>query len=191
MVSPSIFWVHLDHLDFSQGSDVVRLELGADLERARALRAVSVLLLLLPTHPFLAGEEREIAWREAFVTVDASLEPIEGHDGHAVGLMRQRGFAFHDDGDHATVNAWITFERSGTETRYHGYAVYRFPDGAIKVGRFTGGGDPAGRLAGEFILEAGTGRYQGIAGSGTFVGQGFPPHGDIVLDVSGTYSIAK
>ena len=158
---------------------------------ARVLPAVAVLLLLLPAHPSFAGEEREIAWREAFVTVEAKLERIEGHDGYAVGLMRQRGFAFYDDGDLATVNAWITFERSGAETHYRGYAVYRFPDGATKVGRFTGGGDPAGRQTGEFILEAGTGRYQGIVGSGTFAGQGFPPHGDIVLDVSGTYSIAK
>ena len=159
--------------------------------RACPLPIAAVLLLLLQAHPSLAGEEREIAWREAFVTVDVTLEPIEGHEGHALGLMRQRGFAFYQDGDIATVNAWITFERSGSETRYRGYAIYRFPDGATKVGRFTGGGDPAGRQAGEFILEAGTGRYRGIAGRGSFAGQGFPPHGDIVLDVSGTYSIAK
>ena len=115
--------------------------------RACPLPIAAVLLLLLQAHPSLAGEEREIAWREAFVTVDVALEPIEGHEGHALGLMRQRGFAFYQDGDIATVNAWITFERSGSETRYRGYAIYRFPDGATKVGRFTGGGDPAGRQA--------------------------------------------
>jgi len=91
--------------------------------RVRPLRTAAVLLLLLQAHPSLAGEEREIAWREAFVTVDVTLEPIEGHEGHALGLMRQRGFAFYQDGDIATVNAWITFERSGSETRYRGYAV--------------------------------------------------------------------
>ena len=103
------------------------------------LRAVAVLLLLLPTHPSLAGEEREIAWREAFVTVDASLEPIEGHDGHAVGLMRQRGFAFYDDGDLATVNAWITFERSGDVggRQANGFAEL----GILKASRISHGCD--------------------------------------------------
>lgn len=33
VISPSVFWVDLDHLDFSQGSDVVKLDLGVDMER--------------------------------------------------------------------------------------------------------------------------------------------------------------
>ena len=33
VVSPSVFWVDLDSLDFSQGSDVVKLDLGVDMER--------------------------------------------------------------------------------------------------------------------------------------------------------------
>ena len=33
VVSPSVFWVDLDNLDFSQGSEVVKLDLGVDMER--------------------------------------------------------------------------------------------------------------------------------------------------------------
>ena len=33
VVSPSVFWVDLDNLDFSQGGDVVKLDLGVDMER--------------------------------------------------------------------------------------------------------------------------------------------------------------
>ncbi len=115
--------------------------------------------------------------------------PIEGLEGHAVGVMRQRGFAFYDDGEVATVKVWLTFERSGPETGYRGYAVYRFSDGSRKVGRFIGAGDPEGRQSGEFVLESGSGRFEGISGDGRFAGRGFPPHGDIYLDVSGTYSL--
>ena len=33
VVSPSVFWVDLDNLDFSEGSEVVKLDLGVDMER--------------------------------------------------------------------------------------------------------------------------------------------------------------
>ena len=33
VISPSVFWVDLDNLDFAQGSDVVKLDLGVDMER--------------------------------------------------------------------------------------------------------------------------------------------------------------
>ncbi|WP_028574931.1 hypothetical protein [Desulfonatronovibrio hydrogenovorans] len=150
-----------------------------------------VLLALLFLKPFMvsADDSKPIEWREAFVTVDVDIREIEGHKGHAVGLMQQRGFAFFEDYEVATVNAWITFERSGAETSYQGYAVYTFPDGDTKIGRFTGTGDPRGEQSGQFTLEGGTGRYKGITGQGRFSGQGFPPHGDIYLDVSGTYSL--
>ena len=150
-----------------------------------------VLIAFLVLQPSIvnADDAKPIEWREAFVTVDADLREIEGHAGHAVGVMQQRGFAFYDDGQVAKVNAWITFERSGAETSYRGYAVYAFPDGASKVGRFTGAGDPRGEQSGQFTIEGGTGRYEGITGQGSFSGRGFPPHGDIYLDVSGTYSL--
>ena len=33
VVSASVFWVDLDNLDLSQGRDVVKLDLGVDMER--------------------------------------------------------------------------------------------------------------------------------------------------------------
>ena len=150
---------------------------------------VMVALLFSQTSMVNADDPQSIAWREAFVTIDVELREIKGYTGHTVGLMHQRGFAFYEDGQVATVKAWITFERSGAETSYRGYAVYAFPDGASKVGRFTGTGDPRGEQSGQFTLDSGTGRYGGISGQGRFFGHGFPPHGDIYLDVVGTYSI--
>ena len=58
-----------------------------------------------------------------------------------------------------------------------------------KVGRLEGHGDPVGEQTGVFTFEAGTGRYAGIRGRGTFTGMGYPPHGDIVLDVEGSYRL--
>ncbi len=149
---------------------------------------ITILVLISPLS-LMADAERPIQWREGFVTVDVDLREVEGHEGHAVGLMRQRGFAFYDNGDVATVNVWLTFERSGGETNYRGYAVYTFIDGTTKTGRFIGTGDPRGEQTGDFTIEGGSGRYEGITGKGTFTGRAFPPQGDIYLDVRGTYSI--
>lgn len=148
-----------------------------------------ITFLVLQVSTVIAGDTKQIKWREAFITVEANLQEVEGHEGHAVGVMQQRGFAFYDDGQVATVNVWLTFKRSAGGTSYRGYAVYSFPDGASKVGRFTGSGDPRGEQSGQFTLESGSGRYEGITGQGSFSGRGFPPHGDIYLDVSGAYSL--
>lgn len=139
----------------------------------------------------MADAAQPIQWREAFVTTESEVAPVEGHDGHYVGMSQQRGFAFHEDGDVATVNVSLTFERSGPRTRYRGYAVYRFADGSTKVGYFTGRGDPVGAQEGEFRFEGGTGRFAGIRGEGSFSGHAFPPQGDIYLDVEGVYSLSQ
>ena len=132
-----------------------------------------------------ASRDTTAGWREALVTVETALHPIEGADDRAVGTMRQRGFAFFENGEVSSMEAWLTFERSSGVTRYQGYAVYRFEDDSTKLARFTGDGDPRGAQSGEFELKRGTGRFEGITGAGAFTGQGFPPHGDIYLDVTG------
>ncbi len=137
------------------------------------------------------AHEQPIQWREAFVTVSSDMAPVKGHDGHFVGMSHQRGFAFYDQGDVATVEVWLTFERAEAKTRYRGYAVYSFEDESTKVGRFSGEGDPVGAQSGDFRFEGGTGLFSGIAGDGSFTGRAFPTDGDIYLDVEGTYSLAQ
>jgi hypothetical protein len=147
------------------------------------------MIILFSSSAIHAGE-KEIQWRETFVTVSSDIRPVKGHDGHALGVMQQRGFSFYDNGEIASVNVFLIFERRGCTTQYTGYAVYTFNDGTTKVVRFEGRGDPVGKQAGEFTFERGSGRYEGMQGNGTFTGDGYPPHGDIVLDVKGSYSLA-
>ncbi|WP_291322092.1 hypothetical protein [Desulfonatronospira sp.] len=158
------------------------------------MRKVLSLILILPISCILlvaseAKGQTAINWKEAFVTVESNMQAIEGHEGHFIGIMHQRGFAFYEDGETATVKVWLTFERSGPETKYSGYAVYNFLDDTTKVVRLKGSGDPRGKQTGEFVFKGGTGRFEGIDGGGAFQGQGFPPHGDIHVDVNGTYSL--
>ncbi len=154
------------------------------------LKSFLTVLAMTLLMTFSVKAHNAIQWREAFVTVDVQMEQIDSLDGQAIGMMRQRGFAFYDNDEIAAVEVWLTFERSGPETQYSGYAVYKFQDDTTKVGRFSGSGDPRGVQTGKFTFKKGTGRFEGITGQGVFTGQGFPPHGDIVLDVEGTYSLS-
>lgn len=157
--------------------------------RSLSLYASCAIATVLASSGVTAQEAQAIQWREAFVTVESEIRPVEGHEGHFVGMSRQRGFAFYEDEDTATVSVFLTFERSGPSTSYRGYAVYTFPDDSTKGGYFTGSGDPMGQQSGDFVFQGGTGRFEGITGEGSFAGRGFPPDGDIYLNVSGIYSL--
>jgi len=86
-------------------------------------------LIFFSVSILLADDFNSIQWREALVTVEMDLKPIYGHEVHALGILQQRGFVFYEDGQVATIQAWLTFERSGPSTSYSGYGVYDFPDG--------------------------------------------------------------
>jgi len=49
IISPSVFWVDLENLDFSEGADVLKLDLGVDIERVLSGEASTT---LVPSDPF-------------------------------------------------------------------------------------------------------------------------------------------
>ena len=181
-----IEWIRIGRAEF------LRRKFTMTMDSKKLFFPVSlwILMIILFTSSAIHAEDKAIQWQETFVTVDSDIRPVEGQEGHALGVMQQRGFAFYENGEIASVDVLLTFERRGGVTQYTGYAIYDFGDGTTKVGRFEGRGDPAGEQAGEFTFESGTGRYAGIQGDGTFTGTGYPPHGDIVLKVRGSYSLA-
>jgi hypothetical protein len=45
-----------------------------------------------------AGPAVHKKWREVFVTVENRTMPVKGLEGHTIGIMEQRGFAFREGG---------------------------------------------------------------------------------------------
>lgn len=60
---------------------------------------IQFLVILLASSTIHA--EEKIQWRETFVTVDSDIRPVNGHEGHALGVLQQRGFAFYENKDEA------------------------------------------------------------------------------------------
>jgi hypothetical protein len=159
--------------------------------------APAILIILLSTifiiiaQSAFAQRQIEEKWREVFVTIDSKKVPVKTIDGLVLGVMEQRGFAFYEDGSVATITAWLIYESQGRNTQYSGYVLYSFRDGATQMARFEGGGDAIGKQKGNFTFIKGTGKYDGIQGSGTFTAEGFPPKADLYVDVDAQYTISK
>lgn len=133
----------------------------------------------------------EVKWREAFVTVENTRMEVPSVKGYTLGVMEQRGFAFYENDEVATINAWLTYESKGRDAVYRGYLLYTFRDGATQVAHFDGAGDVVGTQRGTFTFIKGTGRFEGIQGGGTFTAEGFPPKADLYVDAQGKYTLPK
>jgi hypothetical protein len=130
-------------------------------------------------------------WREAFVSVDRQVMTVEAIEGTSIGIMKQRGFAFFENGQVAAVTAWFTFEGQGRDCEYKGYLHYKFEDGSTQTTSFQGHGNPVGKQQGIFKYLKGTGRFQGIQGKGMFSAKGFPPEADLYVDAEAEYMISE
>lgn len=171
-----------------------RLEIAIIFQRLTHLGMMMITVLLLAGNGVAQAEEGPTVqkrWREVFVTVENHTMPVKALEGHAVGVMEQRGFAFYDGGEVATIHAWLTYESKGQRTDYRGYIVYRFRDGATQTATFEGAGDPVGMQQGKFSFVKGTDRFEGIKGSGTFTAEGFPPKADLYVDAEASYTLPK
>jgi hypothetical protein len=160
-------------------------------KRLLAKTFLTASILMIITQSAIAENQFKTKWREVFVTIESRSIPVKNMEGLALGIMEQRGFAFYEDGSVATITAWLTYESHGQNTKYNGYVLYSFRDGATQIARFEGGGDAIGKQKGHFNFIKGTKQFDGIKGGGTFTAEGFPPKADLYVDVKAEYSIVK
>ena len=133
--------------------------------------------------------------------VKAEWSPVGDVKGHVVGFYSRRGLAFFENGEVATFSNRGWFDSTRGKGSYQGYNLYTFEDGSTTIGRVQGTltpieGTEQRSIEGtqEFII--GTGRFEGIKGSGTHKGKQVIPyseekglHGDAYYDVINTYTL--
>ena len=66
----------------------------------------------------------------------------------------------------------VSFLEEG-QSHYEGYALFRFGDGSTQTARLVGCRSASGAETGEFSFVCGSGRFQGITGTGNFSNDGF------------------
>lgn len=124
-------------------------------------RAAAITCILLSGAA--AGEE--IKYRSMHHRTDVTWHPVGDVEGHGTGSYTRKGFAFFADGEEASHTQAGTFEYTGSNGTYYGHVTITFKDGSTIIERFEGSQD-GNDLAGTSVLVKGTGRFEGIAGTG-------------------------
>jgi hypothetical protein len=128
------------------------------------------------------------------------IERIEVGDvsGHVIGVAEHRGLMSLDTGEVAIHVSRLMFDYTNGSGTFQGYNSVTFDDGSTKI--FKAQGRTTAQPAGVSTFEAtytylkGTGRFEGIQGTGSFTGKRIAPltpgaSGDSYLDFTETYTL--
>lgn len=136
----------------------------------------------------------KLKWRETFRATENHSRPIGGLAGRAIGVMEQRGLAFFERDEVATLALWTTYETTDTNATFRGYAQYTFKDSSSIVALLEGSGAVPGAQKGTLTFLRGTGRFMGIEGNATFTAIAVTTSdagGDTYMDATGEYFILQ
>ena len=109
------------------------------------------------------------------------VERIEVGDvpGHVIGVADGRGLASLDTGEVATFLTKVVFDYTNGSGPFQGYCIFTFEDGSTKIYKAQG---TTTALPGEvstfkatYTYIKGTGRFEGIQGTGSFTGKRTAP----------------
>ncbi len=155
-------------------------------------------LLLVP-----ATQARAETVKCRVVTYLAKVEwsPVGDVKGHIVGFYSRRGLAFFENGEVATFSNRGSFDSIKGKSSYQGYSLFTYEDGSTTIGKVQGTltpieGTKQRSVKGTQEYIKGTGRFEGIKGSGTHTGTQVMPYskekgirGDAYYDVTNTYTL--
>ncbi len=121
--------------------------------------------------------------RNATTLTKSEAIPVSDEEGHELRLQIFQGLAFFDNGEIAKLRSHIISDtmpkKSGQAITYH---IYTFEDGSTIVARNQRlmvpdkSGNPSATVTTELIK--GTGRFEGIKGTGSATAKSFPGSGE-------------
>ncbi len=126
-----------------------------------------------------AGAETLKGRTATVVTKDENI-PVGDQEGHFLGLQTTEGLAFFENGEIAKMRIQLIYDSiRGKGGQAISYAIYTFEDKSTVVVRtqrlFVR--DQSGNLSAKVTSELikGTGRFEGIKGTGSATGKNFVP----------------
>ena len=149
--------------------------------------------LLMPAAQAGSGAVKE---RGRSVNHNTKFEMVQVGDvkGHIIGVYENKGLAMLDTGEIATVAGKGTFDANvAIGSSMQGYNTTTFTDGSTHTSKVQGtgkvgkGGEVTYKGTYEFI--SGSGRFQGIKGSGSWTAKILAPGVDTYLEYEGTYTL--
>ncbi len=128
------------------------------------------------------------------------IERVEVGDvpGHVVGLAEHRGLMSLETGEVATHIGRLTFDYTNGSGAFHGNNLLTFEDGSSKIfkaqGKTTAQPSGVSKFEASYAYVKGTGRFEGIEGTGSFTGKRIAPlipgaSAECYLDFTETYTL--
>jgi len=160
--------------------------------------ALAVAILAVFASMSLAGAE-SINHKGRTVYHFNKVEVIKVGDvsGHIVGVAEGSGLNSLDNGEVAAYSNKITFDYVDGSGTFEGYGVNTYEDGSVTVVKAQGTTTalPGGKVSlfkGTYSFLKGTGRFEGIKGSGSLTGKRIVPIGagaECFMDTTETYTL--
>jgi len=156
---------------------------------------------------FSGATAEEARLKVAGYVADLRQENVGDEKTHHIGLASRRGLIFLEKGDIAIYRDWQTFDSDADklERKARGYGLILYPDGSSTLFEFQETATSQlpwwfarGRtdVNGKITYIKGTGRFQGIHGTGSYTGRGITPYaagaetsGDFFLDFQVDYDL--
>ena len=129
------------------------------------------------------------------------VERIEVGDvpGHLIGVADGRGLVSSDTGEVATQLTKLLFDYTNGSGPFQAYNLITYEDGSTKIskvqGRTTAQASGVSTFEGTYTFIKGTGRFEGIQGTGSFTGKRTAPltpggPAECYLDFTETYTLS-
>jgi len=124
--------------------------------------------------------------------------PVNDVEGHVLGLQVQEGVSFFENGEIAKMRNHNVYDFiPGKGGQAINYNIWTFEDGSTVINRTqrTMVQDEKGNVSAKVVSEfvKGTGRFEGIKGTGSSTGKVFPPSqgeaGRQVMEFTWTYTL--
>lgn len=154
--------------------------------------------LLVPATPAMAKKEK---FKSRVISQITKIHVIKVGDveGHRIAIFQRRGLCFSEDGEVGSYENWVTSDTIEGKGTHVGYARITYEDGSTTVSKFQGTNEPLeGRRStgkGTFTYIGGTGRFEGIKGSGSYTYKTITPYtkdetkSDLVVEATGTRTL--
>ena len=160
-----------------------------------------LLIAALVIVPAAQAEEKTVKYKIVATITKIEIFSVPDMKEHVIGALERNGVAIYENGETAAYRSLIMFDSiKGQGATWSGYSILTFADGS-KTFEKSQGTEP--EVKGKKIIKGtgdyikGTGRFEGVKGKTSFAGKYVTPYtkdktkGDIVVDVTSTYTLPK
>ena len=140
----------------------------------RSLLVAAAGFICLSFAPAISAESLELPYQAVVHLTEEHHIDVTSEDKRRIGIAAFRGLAIFSGGELANYRYQGNYDFLGGSGPIRGYAIWQFDDGSLIRATYVGKASRSGDgilFSGTHQIIAGSGRFAGASGSGTFEGR--------------------